>query len=154
MNYIQIKLGSLDTNVFIFGLRRTPGYEACVELLQRLSELHLIITYAVLLELQHNLTTAEMRQIYATFSAHPEDVEPVLLDWTPPPDYLVTEFHARGCKKGDAFVAAGVAAAGVDYFISENRHFLSEIKDLPFVVLSSEEVLAQLSSSEYPYNRN
>jgi hypothetical protein len=54
MNYIRTKCGSLDTNVFIFGLRRTPGYEACVELLQRLFELHLIITHAVLLELQHN----------------------------------------------------------------------------------------------------
>ena len=135
-------------------MRRTPGYEACVELLQRLSELRLITTYAVLLELQHNLTTTEMRQIYATFSARPEDVEPVLLDWTPPPDHLVTEFQARGCKKGDAFVAACVAAAGVDYFISENRHFLAEIRDLPFVVLSSAEVLTQLPSSEYPYNRN
>ena len=150
MNYIRTKLGSLDTNVLIFGLRRTPGYEACVELLYRLSELHLIITYAVLLELQHNLTTAETRQISATFSVRPEDVEPVLLDWTPPPDYLVTEFQARGCKKGDAFVAACVAAAGVDYFISENRHFLAEIRDLPFVVFSSAEVLTQLSSSQYP----
>jgi predicted nucleic acid-binding protein len=146
MNYIQTKLGSLDTNVFIFGLRRTPGYEACVELLQRLSELRLIITYPVLLELQHNLTTTEMRQIYATFSSRPEDVEPVLLDWTPPPDYLVTEFRARGCKKGDAFVAACVVVAGVDYFISENRHFLCEIKDLPFAVLSCAQVLEQLSS--------
>jgi len=102
------------------------------------------------LELQHNLTTAETRQISATFSVRPEDVEPVLLDWTPPPDYLVTEFQARGCKKGDAFVAACVAAAGVDYFISENRHFLAEIRDLPFVVFSSAEVLTQLSSSQYP----
>jgi len=89
-----------------------------------------------------------MREIYATFSTRPEDVEPVILDWTPPPDYLVTEFRLCGCKKGDAFVAACVAAAGVDYFISENRHFLSEIKNLPFVVLSPAEVLAQLPSSE------
>ena len=117
--------------------------------MQRLAELRLIITHAVLLELHHNLTIAEMRQIYATFSARPEDIEPVLLDWTSPPDSLVAEFRARGCKKGDAFVAACVVAAGVDYFISENRHFLCEIKDLPFVVLSPAQVLAQLSSSEH-----
>jgi hypothetical protein len=93
-----------------------------------------------------------MRQIYAIFSAHPEDVEPVLLDWTPPPDSLVAEFRARGCKKGDAFVAACLVASGVDYFISENRHFLFEIKDLPFVVLSPAQVLEQLSSSEHSHN--
>jgi len=93
-----------------------------------------------------------MRQIYATFSARPEGVEPVLLDWTLPPDSIVAEFRARGCKKGDAFVAACLVEVGVDYFISENRHFLSEIKDLPFAVLSSAQVLAQLSPSEHPHN--
>ena len=54
-------------------------------------------------------------------------------------------WEQRGAKKGDAVIAAHLEIAGVRYFISENRHFIAEITNLPFKVLTSEETLRLLS---------
>jgi hypothetical protein len=41
-------------------------------------------------------------------------------------------------------IAAHLEATGIHYFVSENRHFLAELSGLPFLVLSSEEVVRLL----------
>ena len=49
-----------------------------------------------------------------------------------------------GCKLGDAIVAAHVEAMRVEILVSENRHFLEELKGLPFQVLNAEMILEEL----------
>jgi hypothetical protein len=49
-----------------------------------------------------------------------------------------------GCRLGDAAVAAHLEEKNIDALISENRHFLAEIPDLPFRVLSSTATLEEL----------
>ncbi len=59
----------------------------------------------------------------------------------------VKQFEQRGAKKGDAVISAELEVAGVKWLISENRHFLAEINDLPFKVISAEEALELIASS-------
>jgi len=68
----------------------------------------------------------------------------VTWDYAPAPLELVRTWEQRGAKKGDAVIADHLEIAGVYYFISENRHFIAEITNLPFKVLTSEETLRLL----------
>jgi len=61
----------------------------------------------------------------------------------PSPD-AVQRWHEHGAKKGDAAITAQLEAAGIRYFISENRHFLTQIADLPFEVMDAATVLGRL----------
>jgi len=142
MNSILDELVSFDTNEFIFALRREPSRPTCETLLfDRLEKLHLYIPLQVVIELQHNLQDEEMRQVLlALTKAHV-----VTWDYTPAPLERIQKWEERGAKKGDAIIAAHLELAHVRYFISENRHFLAELSDLPFQVLSSEEAVRLLS---------
>jgi len=42
-------------------------------------------------------------------------------------------------------IAAHLEAAGVPSLISENRHFLAEISELPFQVFTSQQVVEMLT---------
>jgi len=68
-------------------------------------------------------------------------------DWNHAPAVvdLFEKYRTQGAKKGDADIGAQLEAAGVQWLISENRHFLFEIHNLPFTVISAAEVLAMLA---------
>jgi len=98
----------------------------------------------ILVELQRNLTANEMRGLLLALNRSKTiqyDYAPVSLD-------LVIPWERRGAKKGDAVIAAHLESAGVHYFISENRHFLSQLPDLPFIVLTSEEAVQLLKDED------
>jgi predicted nucleic acid-binding protein len=136
---------AFDTNVIIYALRRAPGLEPCSELFYGyISSYRLFIPLQVYIELQHNLTAAELSSLYSAVS----DIETVEWSFQPAPPDLFEAYLAHGAKKGDADIAAELHAADVRWLISENRHFLSEINDLPFTVLTSAEALAILQSEE------
>ena len=61
----------LDTNVWIFGLRRLPD---CALLLERLSQLQVILPRQVLRELQANLTESELRALFRLLKQCPEQI--------------------------------------------------------------------------------
>ncbi len=94
----------------------------------------------VLLELQRNLSDDEMRG--ALLALH--RMQSVRWDYALAPSERVIYWEKRGAKKGDAVIAAHLEAAGVSRLISENRHFLTEIIELPFEVLTSEQVMRLL----------
>ena len=131
----------LDTNVFLLGLRK--AHPPSERLLTYLDRLHLVIPERILRELSANLTPVEMNEFYDLFDAASD----VLLDWTPPPEDIVQHYRALGCKRGDAFVAAGIQLLGATCFISNNRHFLVNVKGLPFRVVAPETALAEIESA-------
>ena len=131
----------LDTNVFLLGLRK--AHPPSERLLTYLDRLHLVIPDRILRELSANLTPAEMNGFYDPFDA----ASGVLLDWNPPPDDIVERYRALECKRGDAFVAAGIQILGATCFISNNRHFLVDIEGLPFRVLTPEAALTEIEST-------
>lgn len=64
MNSIRDELLSLDTNEFIFALRREASHPACETLLfDKLNELQLYVPLQILIELQRNLRDQEMRRV-------------------------------------------------------------------------------------------
>jgi hypothetical protein len=83
-----------------------------------------------------------MNEFYDLFDAASD----VLLDWTPPPEDIVQHYRALGCKRGDAFVAAGIELLGAATFVTNNRHFLREITGFPFRILSPEEALTEIGA--------
>jgi hypothetical protein len=131
----------LDTNVFLLGLRKVDPHSE--RLLTYLDRLRLVIPERILRELSVNLTAAEMKEFYDLFGADTD----VLFDWTPPSPNVVRRYLALGCKRGDAFVAAGIEILGATAFISNNRHFLREITGLPFRVLAPAAALVEIEGS-------
>src|SRR5437879_8042059 len=103
----------------------------------KLDQLKVHLPLQILLELQHNLTDEETRRVLLAVMK----AKAVTWDYAPAPLELVRTWQHRGAKKGDAVIAAHLEIAQVSYFVSENRHFIAEITDLPFKVLTSEEAV-------------
>jgi predicted nucleic acid-binding protein len=143
MSDIRTDLIALDTNVCIYAIKEDR--RSCEDLVYRhLNGLRIIIAPQVLAELQRNLSS---RAIASFFKALQETSECARGYFTVP-HYLVEKYERLGAKKGDAVIAAELELACARFLFSENRHFLSEIEDLPFKVLTSAEALAILRSGE------
>jgi predicted nucleic-acid-binding protein len=141
VNSIRHEAVALDTNVFIFALRKEAAYPACEALLfDKLSELQVYLPLQIFVELQHNLTGDEMRGVLRALLR----AKTVTWDYAPAPAELITQWEQQGAKKGDAVIAAHLEAAKIHYLVSENRHFLTEIPTSPFQVLRSEAVIELL----------
>jgi predicted nucleic acid-binding protein len=131
----------LDTNIWIFGLRRHPELPACASLLDRLSQLQVIIPRQVLQELQANLTENELKALFHLLNQIPRQV---VIRWKKAEVGIIRKYQNIGCKLGDAALAAHLEELEIDVLITENRHFLEDLKDLPFRRLSAIEALSEL----------
>lgn len=142
MSSIRDELVALDTNEFVFALRRDARQPARqVLLFERLDELNVYMPLQILAELQRNLTATEMRGLLRALAR----ASSVTWDYAPARLDLIAQWEQRGAKKGDAVIAAHPEARQVRYFVSENRHFLAELSGLPFEVLTSDAVVRLLS---------
>ena len=82
----------LDTNVWVFGLRRDGTYVACAQLLERIGSFSVVIPLQVLKELNLTLTENEMRGLYLLINQNTDLVE---LSWQPAPPERVAFYQAR-----------------------------------------------------------
>ena len=147
MPAIRESLVALDTNEYLFALRRDVAYPFCESLVfDYIHALNLYVPAEIQLELRRNLTDYEVRDILEVLRRP----QAVVFDYTPADDEAVSRWQARGAKKGDAVISALLERSRVAYFVSENRHFLREISGLPFQVVSSEEAIRLLDSSPGP----
>ena len=145
MSDIRNDYVALDTNVCIFAVTGDIDWPACEELVfERLPLLNVFIPPQVLKELHHNLDDTEIRALLAAVRTARER----RIEYWEAPNILIKKYEALGAKKGDALVAAELDIAGIRWLISENRHFLSEITDLPFTVITAADALAILRSEE------
>jgi predicted nucleic acid-binding protein len=131
----------LDTNVWVFGLRRDETFPNCAQLLERLGSFSVVIPLQVLKELNLNLTGDEISDFYNLINQQPEWTE---LSWAAAPVERVKFYEGCGCRKGDAVIAAHAESLGVRGIISENRQFLQTIKDLRIKIVTPADVLARL----------
>jgi predicted nucleic acid-binding protein len=130
----------LDTNIWIFGLRRVPDFPACAQLLERLHRLSIVLPRQILQELQANLSEDELRTLFRLLNPLPQKV---LINWEKAQQEIIAKYQRLGCKLGDAAVAAHLEELGVKLLVSENRDFLEELKELPFRRLSATQALAE-----------
>jgi hypothetical protein len=132
---------SFDTNIYIFGIREDPKFPACIELLERIGELYVYLPRQIIRELQNNLHPNEVHELFNLFSRYPDRFR---INWKTTALALIEKFQRLGCKLGDAAVAAHLEEEGVAALISENRHFLAEIPNLPFRVLNATAALEEM----------
>lgn len=141
MNFTHDQPIALDTNQFIFALRQDQTYPSCrILLFEKLHNINLYLPLQVLIELQRNLNEREMRGVMLALT----NAQNTTWDYTLAPMPIIKKWEKQGAKKGDAVIAAHLEINNIPYLISENRHFLREITNLPFKVLSSQELLQYL----------
>jgi predicted nucleic acid-binding protein len=141
----------LDTNIWVFGLRRDEAFPNCAQLLDRIGSFNVLIPLQVLKELNLNLTEDEISDFYNLINRQSEWVE---LSWSAAPGERVEFYEERGCRKGDAVIAAHAESLSVRIIVSENRQFLHTIKDLPLEIVNATEALARLPTIEEHDPRN
>lgn len=133
---------SFDTNIYIFGIREDPNFPTCIELLERIGELYVYIPRQVIRELQNNLQPDEVFELFKLFNQYPDRIR---IDWKIIPIAFIEKFQLLGCKLGDGVIAAHLEQQDVHTLISENRHFLNEIPNLPFRVINAETALDEMN---------
>lgn len=138
MSCIRDSPVAIDTNVFLFAIRGDVHRRACAELaFDRLGALHLVIPLQVYLEVKRNLRGDELTRFFEAVELAADTRQ----DFAPADPLRVTHWQRQGAKKGDAIMTAQLVASGAAFLVSENRHFLAEVKDLPFVVMSSQDAI-------------
>jgi predicted nucleic acid-binding protein len=125
----------IDSNQFIFGLAGTdPDSEAMLLLLPYLE---VVLPRLIVREVTRNLTEVHMRTFYTLL----EDAHTHIVD-EPVPASLVDKYVSLGLRmKADALIGAFVEWQGANFLISDNRHFLVELKTEAFEVLRPDEFL-------------
>ena len=134
----------LDTNVWVFGLRRDDAFPACAQLLDHIGSFSVLIPLQVLKELNFALSENEMRDFYRLVNQYSEFIE---LSWEPAVLEQVKFYEQRGCRKGDAVIAAHAEASGIRTIVSENRQFLQTLRDLPVELVTSGEAQTRLTET-------
>lgn len=133
---IPLERWLLDTNVWVFGLRRDSSFQACAELLDLIGSFSVLVPLQVLKELNLTLDDSEMSEFYRIINQYPEFIE---LNWDPAPIERVRFYKEQGCRKGDAVIAAHAEALKVKLIVSENRQFLQTVKGLPTRIVTAAE---------------
>jgi len=83
-----------------------------------------------------------MQDFYRLVNSYPERVE---VSWAIAPVERVKFYQERGCRKGDAVIAAHAEMLGANLIISENRQFLQTLADLPARMARASEALQRMS---------
>jgi hypothetical protein len=134
----------IDSNQFIFGLNETD--EDSVALLNLLSEFNVAIPRLIVQEVTRNLDTAvQVRRFYRLIYGAPN----LLVVDEPVPQNLVAKYIELGLReKADAIIGAFAEWVGAQYLVSDNRHFLQELRTDAFEVVSPAEFLDRFSKDE------
>lgn len=128
----------IDSCVFITGLTQQDSPDA--KLLDLVGpDLYLVIPRLVAQEVTRNLQTPEqVRLFYHLFSHH----RFAFVVDEPVPRPLVEDYVVRGLReKADAFIGAFAEWMEVRYLISDNRHFLRELKVESYLVIGPKEFI-------------
>jgi hypothetical protein len=130
----------IDSCVFIHGLQQDdPALQQLIGLIS--PTVRLVIPRLVAQEVTRNLFAAEqVSRFYRLF--HEFDHAAIVDD--PVPQVLVAKYVDLGLPaKADAFIGAFAEWMQVRYLISDNRHFLRELRTDAFEVLEAGEFLGR-----------
>ena len=137
----------IDSCVFIRGVTR-PGSDAR-QLLDLIgADVHVVLHRMIVMEVMRNL--AKPKDVKLFFSLL-QGNSPAFMVESPIPLSLVESYVARGLRaKGDAYIGAFAEWMRVDYLISDNRHFLRELRADAYGLVSPPEFLALLQDKPAP----
>jgi predicted nucleic acid-binding protein len=135
----------IDSSALVVGLQgKDPSAVKILESVD--SDLNLVIPRLIAQEVTRNLTSPQqVRQFYRLFQNYSFAQ---IID-EPVPVALVQKYVNLGLPaKADAFIGAFAEWMNVNYLISENRHFLRQVKADAFQILNTDEFLRFLESRQ------
>lgn len=137
----------IDSCVFIRGLSR-PESDAHALLYAVGSKFRLVIPRLIALEVSRNLTRpGQVRAFYRLFV---ENEFAFIVDH-PVPRRLVERYMTLGlAETGDAVIGAFAEWLHVDFLISDNRHFLRELRTDAYGVLTPGDFLTRFVAGDAP----
>jgi len=133
---------SLDTNIFIFGLRKIDPFS--VAILKNLFLFKVKISAQIEKEVRQNLSVCEIRNFYRQISMLAE----FEIVCKPLNHNFVDKYRQLGLKTGDAKIAAFCEQEDIQIFVSENRHFLEKLSERPCFIVDSKTFCEIFSLSE------
>lgn len=128
----------IDSCVFIRGFRDdTSNAAQLLNLINR--ERPLVIPRLIAQEVTRNLNQPEhLAAFYRLFAK----TDFAFIVEEPVPRHLVSAYTERGLPaKADAFIGAFAEWMKVDYLVSDNRHFLRELKTEAYQVVTPDQLL-------------
>ena len=126
----------LDSNEYIIFLRENSGF------LNKIIEIDIItihINELILKEVLRNIDENAKKSFYTSLLQNN-----ITLHNDKLPYYLFEKYKQLNLKKGDIAIAAFCESIGAAYLISENRHFLREVKFDKFKVLTMKDFMGML----------
>jgi predicted nucleic acid-binding protein len=135
----------IDSSVFIRGITENdPQLDRIIALIG--PQLKVLIPRLVAQEVTRNLFRVEQtRRFYSIFQT---PGEAAIVD-DPMPAHLVQRYVEMGLRaKGDAYIAAFAEWSGAQYLISDNRHFLRELRADAFEVVDAEEFVRRWEAEQ------
>jgi hypothetical protein len=97
----------------------------------------------IIKELHLNLFDDEMKDFYRLLNKFPDCVE---VGWERVPPERVVFYQDRGCRKGDAIIAAHAEILNADLIVSNNRQFLQTVANLSAEIVTPAQALSRLPS--------
>jgi len=139
----------LDSNIYIFGIARVmPSCEALLNVLSRgkwESRLRVITPHLVEREVTRSLEPIGLSASKLFYSIL-ADVPWSGVTYEAPPDELMLKYLELGLAEEDAVIAAFTEWLGAKYLVSENRHFLEELKTEALQVVDAAEFLNMIEA--------
>ncbi len=135
----------IDSNVYIFsfGFIKEPFCENLITLIAERPDLYTIrVLRSIITEVRRHITPEDFQKFVEFINILTKIDEDFFI-----PFELGAKYEARGLKPADALIAAYTEWVGADALVTENRHFLSRRKDLPFKVLTAKECLKLIRAS-------
>jgi predicted nucleic acid-binding protein len=128
----------IDSNQFIFGISGTdPASEILMTLLPHLE---VVIPRLVIKEVVRNLNDIQAKVFYSLLNS----ASNLTINEEPVPIQLIQKSINLGLKeKADAFTGAFAEWQDVKWLISDNRHFLYELTNATFEVITPDNFINQ-----------
>jgi len=129
--------------IFSFGFIKEPFCENLITLIAERPDLYTIrVLRSIITEVRRHITPEDFQKFVEFINILTKIDEDFFI-----PFELGAKYEARGLKPADALIAAYTEWVGADALVTENRHFLSRRKDLPFKVLTAKECLKLIRAS-------
>ncbi|PIV70212.1 MAG: hypothetical protein COS08_01445 [Euryarchaeota archaeon CG01_land_8_20_14_3_00_38_12] len=129
----------LDSNEFIFAFMEKKT--VCMKILENIDLFEVFMPLLILDEIVERLRilvnknfASKIRHTVLSSSIH-------ILDISTLPKNLIEKYERKGLRTSDAAIAAFTEYIQADYLLSENRHFLKNLKTTKFRVKNAEQFL-------------
>lgn len=126
--------------IFAFGLYKKL---VCEKVITHIQEKHLKHTIRIPRLIVEEVRKNVSLEIFKEFILYISNITTIDDDIVVPFE-LASKYESFGFAPEDAFISAYTEWVGADVLITENRHFLSRYKDLPFKVSKAEKILSKL----------